>query len=208
MPVAINDILEYTIQSTLYNQRVMTVLHFRVFLAMTDTNPITNAATFLTRVAPAGPFDLITGYRALISSDLTVNFHTAQYINPVRYVRQLATLTLGGTVASTSLTANTSAVISKTCQIAGRSNRGNIHIPGVPSNSYTSGSVIAGYLANMQTWANLTLAPITEGGAGGAWQQVIFHRNPAAPTRFTDVFAMQPQATMRVMRRRTVGVGK
>jgi len=87
-------------------------------------------------------------------------------------------------------------------------NRGAIHMPAVPQTEVTSGKLSNDQLTRYSTLSTALKAIVFETDGPGRWQPCILHRTRPlngtyAPWTFTNFFK-----TVRVQRRRTVGLGK
>jgi hypothetical protein len=208
MAINAGDILEFAYLGTLYGQRVMTVLHYTVSVAPTEQNPLVGCTNFLNRTAHGATNDLVSNYLGCISSDYTLDFTTAQYIAPTRFVRRTLAAGIAGALASPARTPNTAATLTKTTDKSGRRYRGSVHLPGVPDNRYANGVLDATMLGYLASLAATLISDVTEATGTGVWAPCIWHRHKPVTTDHDAVAAIVAQTTVRVMRRRTVGVGK
>lgn len=208
MAIGVGDIIEVTYQSTLFLQKVMTVLHYRVAATPTQQDPIQSQNDFLQRIKSGGARDKVSPYVACISNQLNVDTITAQYIAPTRIVRSSLVQNVTGSLAGSPNTANVAATLEKTTQKAGRKFRGSIHLPGIRSQDYASGLIQAAELTLLTALGVSLQLSIDEAAGTGLWFPVIWHRTKPVTTSSDDVLTIVPKDTVRVMRRRTVGVGK
>lgn len=209
MAVLLGDILEVGFEGTIYSQKVLSVFHYRVDVAPTViTDSILSQASVLNEIKATGAQDKVTKYLACISNNYTLDRITAQYIYPARYRRSFLYSGAAATRVGAANTANTSAVITKLTRRAGKSFRGSLHLPGIVNSDYSSGTILAPLNNLMVILASDLINPLTEpGGGAGIWNPIIFHRN--APGSFAEIWNDYAiQQTLRIMRRRTVGVGK
>jgi hypothetical protein len=98
------------------------------------------------------------------------------------------------------------AVITKRTAFAGRWAVGSFHLGGLPQNAYVNGTLEPTFKTSVGLVAAQLLEDITIAIVGGVYEPVIVHpvaaHDGSTVLRETDV-----QDTLRVMRRRTVGLG-
>lgn len=207
--VNVGDVLEVTYQMTLYGQRLLTVLHYKVTTAPTVvTDPLLSQADVLNEIKNGGAQDRVTVYRNCVSNNLNFDALTAQYVYPGRWRRSTLNINVAGSVSGSAGSANIAAVIEKTTDLAGKANRGSVHVPGIQNGQYSNGLIGTTLNNNLVLLADKLITTINESGAGaGVWKPIIFHRRfPATTSQIWNSYTIQQ--TVRVMRRRTVGVGK
>ena len=208
MAVNIGAIVEVSIVSSVFDQLIMTVLHYAVTTAPAEQDALVSQQNLSTLLNESGTYDILTPYVAACSNDLTVNTLSVQYIYPTRYVRGGVATSFQGAIGTTCKSANYSAMIEKVSNLAGRKNRGAIHMPAVPQTEVTSGKLSNDQLTRYSTLSTALKAIVFETDGPGRWQPCILHRTRPlngtyAPWTFTNFFK-----TVRVQRRRTVGLGK
>jgi len=133
-----------------------------------------------------------------------------QAIKPDRIMKRIVNVNLDGTFASTAATANLAAVIERRAEIADRKSVSTLHVPlPEPVDVGVSGIItVAAYKTRLETLATEMLQNITSGGgAPTVLKPVVFNPKPAAPPGNRFVIQTTVQDTVRVMRRRTVGLG-
>lgn len=203
-PININDVIEVTFEGRLFAQQVMSVFHYVV------TNPVTvpNGAEELAFLMDTLNADdgFLAQWLACCSNQLTNATIKVQKIAPLRFLPvQADGISSTGGVGSASMPSNVAVAITKRAEQAGRHGRGTLHMPGVPIEFVTNGSVnIVGAGVYDSLRAQILLERTPFGGAV-TYQPVIFNR--ALPLTSQPVLNTVLRREARVMRRRTVGLG-
>lgn len=205
-------VFEVRLRGLVNAQQTLNVLHYRV------QNPSALASggpeeTALFAALTIGATSITTKYLACISPDFTLQSMDVQRIGPPRWINVRNGIALPGTFAGACDAQNVSGVITKYTETAGRSKIGSVHIPGLSKTSYLLGGLTAGLKAVMTTFAAALLNLQSPALGGGTYQPVIFHRGdphhvPPIPNSTDEFLSASVQDTLRVMRRRTIGVGK
>jgi hypothetical protein len=206
------SIVEVRVKGTVNAQKVMTVLHYKVGNP-SALDPAGPEETALFGALSLGATAITDKYRACCSVDYTMDGIDVQFITNTRFVNVFNAIAGAGTFAGVCDAQNLSAVITKKTELAARNQVGSVHIPGLSVNSYLAGFTTAALKALMNTLAAALLFTQAPGLGGGTYLPVIFHRGDphAIPPILPSDDLMQaafPQDTLRVMRRRTIGVGK
>jgi hypothetical protein len=154
-----------------------------------------------------GAGQLLTRYIAALPSNWFYTDTWYQIIEPMRHrkVQQLGALGPGGSGAE-ALTQNVSAAITRVGDLAGRRYIGGIRIPlGTDLPAIDGGKTTAGQETLLRNLADaMKLNVITSGFVATFRPQVGVTRGGVPSVDLEDAF---PQQTVRVMRRRTVGLG-
>lgn len=203
MAYTINNgaIMSVIFRGTMYGQDVMNTFHYRY-----DGPVIASGLTFLTNLigVNAQMQANMALWQDCISEDVVDNRVIGQWIYPLRYRPWVIPMANATGNSGPAGTANLASVISLIADRATRHGIGNKHIPGLAINSQTLGFLTAGQLANNGSFgtAMATSVPIL----GGVMQPVIYNR--LAPPDSLEVVGSEQNPTVRVQRRRTVGLGK
>lgn len=208
MAISIGDVVEVVVQSKLFEQQLMTVLHYVVGQAPTQQDQLVSQQDIIDLLNAGGTFDIITKYKQCLGNNATITGLTAQYIFPVRWRRTREPLSVAGTSGANAVTANTSAMVIKYSAKAGKKNRGAIHMPALPGAALDDGNLNFGYVTDLNDLATQLEENLLEAGGAGRWDPWILHRT--VPLNGTGVVweAHDIPPTIRVQRRRTLGVGK
>jgi hypothetical protein len=161
--------------------------------------------------APGQNDGLETVYRQCLPTNYTLEEWHVQKISPFRVRVNIQTRNQGGLVAGEAQTANVAGVITLKTDLAGRSQVANKHIGPLAQDeayqSYTSGNLSAGMLALFGDLRDQLQAEAAPGPSGWLFLPVIYHRALAPLQNATPITTGVVQQTVRVMRRRTLGVG-
>lgn len=207
MAAPLNSILEVGFEGTVNGQRTLTVLHYRVTTVSPDPSILGEQETFIAEVGPLGNFNIVAPYIACCGNNFTLNNVTAQFVSPTRTRRSSATFNTPGQVAEAVTAQNVSAVITKRTDLGGRKQIGGVHLPAVPPSRYVGGMLTAAHLTAMATLRAALLATVSPPIAGGSYKPCLWHKKLPAQPASDLVTQLVSQETLRIMRRRTVGLG-
>lgn len=207
MSPALGDVIEAQLIGSLAGQTTRNVMHFYVgATAGAEVDFATWAANFDAQLRAVGKiFDRI---RQFAPSNLDMSTRTYQIISPVRQVKATIFSAYTGANITQAVTANVAGVVTKRGDLANRQNIGSLHVvaPG-PTGAATNGT----FDAPTQTLLNaiaLTLPlaiAFTSTTVTKTMVPAIYHR---ATHSYSDITSGTGRTTVRVMRRRTVGVGE
>lgn len=203
-PVAANSILEVTLIGNLASQTTLTLLHYKTVTAISDGDSAIN--TVNANINNALPSCLVAYYLACCGAGFDLLAVRYQWIYTVRYLaRTIPAVLTSGTAGSTALPPGVAVAITKQAQTSGRKNRGTVHMPGVPLDAVTDGSLSPG--AGLTAYVNLgkeieVPQPI---GGGTFAAPVIYQRS--SPINSQQVIQTIVQTNVRTMSRRVVGRG-
>lgn len=208
-PVISGDIIQVVYRTILFEQNILNVLHYRVSQPI-GTPSYTEDLDFLTGLLePGNPGTLGTAIRTALATNATILDITLQRIYPNRSFYLRTPLGLAGqSTLGEATAANVSAVVSKQSEAAGRGRTGSFHLGGVPAAGYTFGRLTAAFRADMVPVADALKADITDPGTEAVLMVPgMFGLAPGQPDPFRRVVQTFTQDTLRIVRRRTVGVG-
>jgi hypothetical protein len=205
MALPFNSVIETNLIGTLLGQTVIATFHHRVVTPSTLPNASDELAAWLgeqwNNVAntPSG------AYINCCPLEYTNTRVTAQAIEPTRLRRVTQVRNHPGDVGNTEVS-NLQASVTFFTNLAGRSQIGGKRIPMAPDQA-VDGFVSEAYKTLLTTFAAncVGLKVVIQGGA--VYAPCIYHRAPTVVPTFTDIEDAIPQDTVRVMRRRTVGLG-
>lgn len=206
MALPVNTVIEVTYRSTLNSQVCMNVFHYVVTTQSTTVGNLDEVEDFINLFVDNGVGSIRPAYAACLPENLTVVEVLGQPIYPIRYRRVAAGVGEQG-LRGQATSSNLQASITKQTQLGGRDQVGAVHVPMTAEDSL-NGLVVAGLKANLVTLADRLDSSLTDAVGGGVYAPCIYHRNDEAIPKYAIITKMYPQDTTRVMRRRTVGVGK
>lgn len=199
-PIAVDGVLEVTIEARLAGQLVMNVFHYQMQEGSTD-----DGEALADEFGDWFVANVLAAYTPVISQDVTDIQVYMQWILPTRFRYVAAT---GGPFAAgdinASLPPNDQVSITLQGEKAGRSNIGRKSCFGVPNNLVIDGLLLDPGMALYQDFADaccLWLAAV-----GGENLYPVILGTPEAG-KYPIIRNAFPQRTIRVERRRTVGLG-
>lgn len=148
--------------------------------------------------------------RALLVSEWTILDHSLQAVANQRLVpfgRNNAGAGWAGTLVGTALPINTSVAIKRGTDVGDRHGYGVLKPPlGSGGNTLNMASWTAGFVTSLNTYGLRWIQAFVGNTTGDVLQPCIWSSAPGNPT--IDFTTAAAGSTMRVARRRTVGVGK
>lgn len=209
MPVELTDgdILLYTLRYTYQAQTMLNTWLYRVSQFTPELIDYEDACDAWL-IELESPGDFIEQLTPLLFSTCRMVDHRLQRIHPSRNRAYVRTLGINGTNGATvGATVNQAAVVTKYGNVAGRFAVGSWHQGGLPQNVLDdTGKVTTAYQTDIGTAVGKLLV-LGGNTAFPATSATPILWNKAVPTRVTPITQVVPQATARVMRRRTVGLG-
>lgn len=207
----VGDILQVTFRGRYEQQRIMLVHHYR----LDAVNPFTDAQNVQLALADkvragAGGGNIIEGsYLACLPPQYTLEKIRTQTIALQRLVMTEVARNVPGTHGGDTETGNQAAVVTLRTALAGRSQVSNKHIGPIPQDVTVqdNGLVTVAYKALLTTLASNLAVQFADAGTGATFTPVIFHKTGTGPN-YSVIERWLAQETLRVMRRRTVGLGE
>lgn len=205
MPIYANagDILEVRLRGVLFEQHVMTVLHYKI----TDVEPDILLSVCITALNTdlGGVDDLYDSYYKCLSEDYTAQDTEIQRIAPLRQIAYNFEPYAGiGNVASTALPPGVSMAVTKRAEGSGRDCVGGCRLPAVPTLFNDAGRVTLLGTDALQQFCD-QLKQVSEVTGVATFTPIILHR--ASPSDSQIVYDAFPMDTIRTMSRRVVGRG-
>lgn len=217
--LAVNDIVEIRFRAILFDQLCLNVLHYKCTTAGVGSVSVVDDLDKLLNQLDVLGTSVYFRWKACLGTNILIQVMEAQLIQPTRSAKRTlvpSNVVPGRTASST---ANVSAVITKATDFGGRGQVGSIHLPSVADLDIAGGELVAGLLTLMGTLGSSMLDNITAPATGVTVSPILYHPPvkadpahvppiPAKPYSSTSLTRTLPQTTVRVMRRRTVGVGR
>jgi len=201
------DVVLITHYGEQFGQRIMNVFPL-VVEGPTSPNPVPfDLAALLNewQGGGAGANDRVTPWLTMFGNDYTLDFVRAQQIWPERSVLVDGADGQVGTHASNADSANVAAVVTKRTLRSGRRFVSTTHIGGIPHTACVGGTITPTYKGIVDAWALTMLTPVVDLGAGLTYKWCIFHKS--FTPKVDDITSRLVMDQVRVMRRRTVGLG-
>jgi len=215
-PIDVGWCLSVTFRGRLCGQTTMTTFNYAV--AEIEAGPVPSnvlaITDFNTAIVVAG--NLKPDYMDAMPQNYELVAIDYQWIVPLRYRKQTILFGDFGTNEVDAETANLAGVFTLHGERAGRRFIANKHLPGLAGADVANGILGGPQLARLTAVKTQALANVVGGGV--TWVPVIYGRyiapytkcgvaKPGQPQLLTTVTGGDVWDTVRVMRRRTVGVG-
>lgn len=206
-PIAVGNVVQVVIGTKFAGQQALNVLYFQSDSAMGPNQYIETLEALIGEINSDGIDGIVPFMLPAMGPNVTHNFTQAQRVYPVRSIPVRIETASDGTHVDDCDTFNIAAVISKKVDKPGRGRTGSFHLAGIPNTAYFEGSFTPPYIDLLDALAD-RLETYQEGiVAGSKWFPVTFNPNLGAGENVQQVVQCSPRGTVRVMRRRTVGVG-
>jgi len=197
-------ILECVIRGLSDDQVTLSYFHYRLNNAVADSDGTALVNSFDGLFNSVG--NVADRYLDCCSEDWLFTDVTYQWIYPTRFTFQRKDpFDVAGHVAEPMMPSNTAVALTKRTFLAGRTQRGTLHMPGVPTtfvlNSRVQPAGVTAYEALGDSIDNILTLATDE-----VFEPLIFHR--ALPNTSVQIQEVDSQHFVRIMRRRTVGVGE
>lgn len=202
----IGDLLQVTFQSRLYNQVLINTFHYRIEGTGGRTSIFTIQSDLKGFIAGAG--SLMESFLDASPRQLTLENIWVQRIAGARVRKSVFEVELAGTSDMDADTANVAASIERRGDFADKHNVGRLQVC-IPTSSdaITQGHTTVALETKLNALAVQLLAGQTGAPGTAIFAPVLVHRSGLA-IAFNYITVTQTMFTVRVMRRRTVGVGK
>jgi len=204
--LAFGDVLLYTMRYEFLGQTYLNTFHLEYHDNSGAVDDYTVFATaYLTQAEAVN--QLVDDLRDATVDLLNFTDHRLQRIRSTRLAPIVSPLNLAGTVAGDALPGNAAMTLTKRGEVAARYGIGSWHQPGLPFASLDDPLTFGAATINtmnsaLNNWFNIARTPPAMNG-----NVVPVLWNASAPLRKTRIFTIGAQPSVRVMRRRTKGVG-
>lgn len=199
-----NDMCEITTFARYKGQQILSVFHYRYIAAQPGNVVAEFSALYEAVVSNAN--SLLSKIRACQVDDVIYDKVRMQIIYPLRrpYDDKI-TVSNGTRINVDPAPPNVAAVINKQTDIQQRGRTGSLHIAGMNSEDQANGVWTAAYITALTAVANAIPVDIPGAGVNATWTPYTWSRSQ--PGQPAVIIGALPMSTVRVMRRRTVGVG-
>lgn len=205
--ITLGDIIEIRLGYVISGQRLLNVLHYRV--SAEGSIPITNGALWMQATATFFHNDAACIVQKMLqrtTNEVSFNLTQAQKILPVRYRAAAATSAQLGDIDPPTAAQNLSRVITKFTQNSGRGETGSFHMAGFPASDYENGQFTNAVILGDSQLADALQANFTPVADQATISPIILSRRDVGV--YGNIIGVIQQKSVRVMRRRTVGVGQ
>lgn len=200
-----NAIIEATYEGVIHGQTVLNVYHYRVETVSAEISYIGEMTQFLDAFTDPQVGSMRTTFLTVVPSNYTLVRAVAQAVYPQRFRRVVEAVNDNGTVEIAQVT-NLQASITTASIVAGRNQIGGKRLC-ISETAATSGLLTGNQLTAVNAHAEAMLDDLQPDAGGGVYRPVIFHRSPNANPKFNDIVIAFGQPQVRIIRRRTVGLG-
>jgi hypothetical protein len=203
---AVGQVYLVTTNGLAFGQMVLNTFYYQVSIVGSETDIRTLASNMFAKLTGAG--SLTNGIFGCTPPQYQMVELWIQNVFPIRYRKFVNPMTTPGAFPQNASTANLATTITRFGDQANKHNRGSLHLLAPNLDPGTTAGDISGALATAASTLALRLnASITTTGLTvlipGLWP-----KKATAAQQFVPVTGSIVESTVRVMRRRTVGVGK
>lgn len=211
MPIGrlvVGDIVQTIIESEVLGQRCLNVLYYRARSGMPTVTYFEAMDALNDAVLNGTVSSIVEAMVPLMGDNTKVKRVQSQRVYPSRdiYVRMAANVL--GTVVELCRTPNIAFVITKTSELSGRGRNGSFHLAGVTDQHYTAGYVTEVGIGLLNTLGDKINDPQVADGGEFVFEPGMYHPGAGAGFNWHYMVGTNSQETVRVMRRRTVGLGQ
>lgn len=202
------SVMEVSFAGSVDGQRVLTTRHYTNRFSIPDSVSIALLMQgFLDSIQEGEVNDLVTSYLAVCATDYLLTQVRVQVVAPTRIRFYQTPKAAAGTFAGLTQATNINGTITFQTQKAGRNQISTIHPPALAEGTYTSGLLGGAIKTALSALGDKLTEPVALPGLLGVWFPVIWHRKVAGIDRVDGIENYTVSDTVRVMRRRTVGLG-
>lgn len=203
------SILEVRLLQRMSGQRLMNVLHYTLTADVGDTID----GDFITPIFLLEKFNgaggIVPMLKLMLSSTWAFEGIDAQWIYPIRYTSTRNNVGVGpGAVGGPPAPQNVQATITKQSLFGSKHGKGSFHLGGMAASSYNLGTYLALFIVDLANLAQELVEDVDVSAVPGALLMTPTILNKAAPNQSFGFHEATAQNTVRVQRRRTVGLGE
>lgn len=210
MAAEVGDIYQVAAVGRAFGQRILLTHHYR----LTAINPAVSESDARDSLAigvwnGVGGGDVLeTTYLACLPPEYTLDYWRVQMVGPVRRAYVNFDRSTPGTHLASARTVNLGAALTLRSDGAGRHEHGTKHIGPIPEGNtvMTDGLLTPAYKAIVNTFGLSLLSHVIDAAIGADWTPIIY--NKGAVPGFEIPINNTVGDTVRVQRRRTVGLGE
>jgi len=205
MPLAINDIVQVTVEGRKDGQTLLNVFHYRCTVAPSTGTPAENIQAFLDQDWEVDTGRLEPLWTAVMPDDYNLRLVKGQRVSPTRSAYVEKFLVDNGDIAAFQMdTANLAWVFVKQTELAGRRGRGTTHML-LPGYDWILNGELSAEGATERTNLVGAIDDTIVVVAGGTYEPILYH--PGFSPNFSRITHCTIKQEIRTMRRRTVGRG-
>lgn len=205
--LVVGDIVQMTIESDVLGQRCLNVLHYRARVGLPALEYQEAMDLLNQAVRGSTTSSIMEKMLPLMGENTKVVGFTSQRVYPTRDIPVRLPNSDEGTAPTVCNASNLAFVITKQSEAAGRGRNGSFHLAGVTDQHFALGNVtLDGQTALEELADRLRDKQVTEGGEF-VFEPGLYKANSSLLENWKYLVGTTVQTTVRVLRRRTVGLG-
>lgn len=206
-PIVVGDIMQAIIRGRVNGQVNLNVLHYRCTKSPTGTNYFIQTENLGRIIGGPAADSIVSTWLPNIGKNATIDWVQTQRVSPIRSIYTRFPVGAPGTNAADCEAQNTAAVLTKQVDRVGRGRVGSFHAGYVPPAFQLRGLLTVAGTVEYTKLADKLNALLVGPLDGAEYEPVTFE--PTAPVgfNFSKIVNVFVQPEVRVMRRRTVGLG-
>lgn len=204
-PTSANMLAQITFDGQLCGQLILNSFCYQLTTRDPTKDVVDETAALYTRVTQANGVQ--KRFLNVVPPSYEMNNIIIQMVAPTRLRSTKIGVGVFGLSAFDANTANTAMVVTREGDFASRKAQSSLHIPySNLDNTNTDGTISAGLLSGLNLLAAQMILTLV--GAGTSEWTPVIRNKPFTAINATTITGAFGQKTIRIMRRRTVGVGK
>lgn len=207
VPMSVDDLIQVSIFGTLFGQRILSVLHYRVSVAPAGPSAELELQDLVNTIASRPAGEVVDEYIQAAAPEYSMDYIRCQKVKPVRTIWQSSIVGLAGEQTGAAKTANSAASLEKQSTHIGHKGIGRLQFAPVPSAQMNNGFLDPAYVSGEMTALGDSMINTISGTAYAAGRF-----KPCLPAggadHSYDLFDVFPMNTVRTMHRRTLYLGE
>lgn len=200
------DIVQVSVQGLCLGQMTLATMEYICTASSTSPSYVTAVQNIADNFRTGPINSWAAAYVAVAPNNWTLVNVRAQVIYPTRGIFRVSAASTPGGYGSGASTTNVTGVITKRTISGKRWGLGRLHLAPLPNGSFGDGVLTGAYTSLLATLVSYIPQTLVMNSETTALMPILFSIN--TPTRQTPVISADLQNTVRVLRRRTLGVGK
>lgn len=205
--IAAGNIVQVTIESQALGQTLLNVLHYRAKIALAGQDYFLVMSNLAEAIGESPTAGIVPKMLPLMGANTSVANIYCQRIAPVRSPFLKTLVDMPGSHVEDCDASNLAAVITKRGDVSGRGRSGTFHLGGLGNTVYGHGFITPGSLTLLEELADKMNDPQLTSGGSSVFEPIIYNPGGGSPGTGNEIVFCGPSNTVRVMRRRTVGLG-
>lgn len=208
MAIPAFTVLELSYLGVVDQQQTLTIRHFENTVEIPGpATAVTMIADLLATMGPGEANDRVTDYLQACATDYTLTGIRLQGVFPTRLRAQDRIINSPGTCPGNTQATNINGTVTLRTFKAGRNQQATYKIPALAEGQYANGRLDAAMRTRLTTLGEMFIDPMVFPGTAIVLRPVIYHRKKPFPMESDEVQTFIVGDTVRVLRRRTVGLG-